>query len=165
MLKYMLDTNIVIYTMKNRPERVRDAFKKHEGQMGISSISLGELVDGAEKSTEPERNLADIESMISRLEVKPFDAQAAIHFGQIRAALAKIGKPIGPYDAMIAGHARALDSVGQRQRLCHLARPRPGMRILERALKTNHRALRVFVVNRGRSASVRMSSSNLPFRR
>ena len=88
MLKYMLDTNIVIYTMKNRPERVRDAFKKHEGQMCISSITLGELVYGAEKSTEPEQNLADIESMISRLEVKPFDSQAAIHFGQIRAALA-----------------------------------------------------------------------------
>jgi len=111
MLKYMLDTNIVIYTMKNRPERVRGAFKKHEGQMCISSITLGELVYGAEKSTEPERNLADIERMIARLEVKPFDPQAAIHFGQIRAALAKIGKPIGPYDAMIAGHARALGLV------------------------------------------------------
>jgi len=111
MLKYMLDTNIVIYTMKSRPERVRDAFKKHEGQMCISSITLGELVYGAEKSTETEQNLADIESMISRLEVKPFDTQAAIQFGQIRAALAKIGKPIGPYDAMIAGHARALGLV------------------------------------------------------
>ncbi|MDP1717301.1 MAG: tRNA(fMet)-specific endonuclease VapC [Burkholderiales bacterium] len=111
MLKYMLDTNIVIYTMKNRPERVRDAFKKHDGQMCISSITLGELVYGAEKSTVPEQNLADIESMISRLDVKLFDSQAAIHFGQIRAVLARIGKPIGPYDAMIAGHARALGLV------------------------------------------------------
>ena len=111
MLKYMLDTNIVIYTMKNRPARVRAAFKKHDGQMCISSITLGELIYGAEKSTEPEQNLADIESMIARLEVKPFDSQAAMHFGQIRAALAKIGKPIGPYDAMIAGHARALGLV------------------------------------------------------
>ncbi len=108
MLKYMLDTNIVIYTMKNRPERVRGAFKKHDGQMCISSVTLGELVYGAEKSAAPEQNLADIEHMTSRLEVKPFDSQAAIHFGQIRATLAKIGKPIGPYDAMIAGHARAL---------------------------------------------------------
>jgi len=87
---------------------VRGAFKKHEGQMCISSITLGELVHGAEQSTEPERNLADIERLIARLEVKPFDPQAAIHFGQIRAALAKIGRPVGPYDAMIAGHARAL---------------------------------------------------------
>ena len=108
MLKYMLDTNIVIHTMKSRPERVRSAFKQHEGQMCISSITLGELVYGAEKSIKPEQNLADIESMISRLEVKSFDSQAAIHLGQIRAALAKIGKPIGPYDAMIAAHARSL---------------------------------------------------------
>ncbi len=108
MLKYLLDTNIVIYTMKNRPERVRGAFKKHEGQLCISSVTLGELIYGAEKSAQPERNLADIENMIARLEVMPFDPRAAIHFGQIRAALAKIGKPIGPYDAMIAGHARAL---------------------------------------------------------
>ena len=108
MLKYMLDTNIVIYTMKNRPERIRDAFKKHDGQMCISSVTLGELIYGAEKSAAPEQNLADIESMIARLEVKPFDAPAAIHFGQVRAALAKVGKSIGPYDAMIAGHARAL---------------------------------------------------------
>lgn len=76
--------------------------------MCISSTTLGELVNGAEKSTAPEHNLADIESMISRLQVKPFDSQAAIHFGQIRAALAKIGKPIGPYDAMITGHAHTL---------------------------------------------------------
>jgi tRNA(fMet)-specific endonuclease VapC len=108
MLKYMLDTNIVIYTMKNRPECVRDAFKKHDGQMCISSVTLGELIYGAEKSTAPEQNLADIEGMIARLEVKPFDSPAAIHFGQIRASLAKISTPIGPYDAMIAGHARAL---------------------------------------------------------
>ena len=111
MLKYMLDTNIVIYTMRNRPERVRDAFKKHDGRMCISSVTLGELVYGAEKSADAEQNLANIESMISLIEVKPFDSQAATHFGQIRASLAKIGKPIGPYDTMIAGHARALGLV------------------------------------------------------
>lgn len=108
MLKYMLDTNIVIYTMKNRPERVREAFSKHAGQMCISSVTLGELIYGAERSMAAEQNLADIESMISRLEVKPFDSPAAFHFGQIRASLAKAGTPIGPYDSMIAGHARAL---------------------------------------------------------
>ena len=108
MLKYMLDTNIVIYTMKNRPERVRGAFNTHDGQMCISSVTLGELVYGAEKSAVPEQNLADIENFIARVEVKTFDSQAAIHFGQIRATLAMAGTPIGPYDAMIAGHARAL---------------------------------------------------------
>jgi len=107
MLKYLLDTNIVIYTIKNRPEEVRQAFKQHQGQMAISTITWGELVFGAERSAQPERNQADIDGMAARLEVLPFDKKAAAHFGQIRAELYAQGKPIGPYDMMIAGHARS----------------------------------------------------------
>ncbi len=107
MLKYMLDTNIVIYTMKNRPQTVKRRFQQHHGRMAISTVTLGELVFGAEHSQQAERNLADIESMAARLDVLPFDDSAAYHFGQIRAALYDMGKPIGPYDMMIAGHARS----------------------------------------------------------
>lgn len=107
MLKYMLDTNIIIYIMKNRPAQVKKRFKQHKEQLSISSITLGELVFGAEHSQQQERNLSDIEAMIARLEVLPFDNKPAYHFGQIRAALYNIGKPIGPYDMMIAGHARS----------------------------------------------------------
>ena len=107
MLKYMLDTNIVIYTIKKRPEQVRKIFKQHKGQMCISTITLGELVFGAEHSQQVDRNLADIEGMVARLEVLPFNGKAAYHFGRIRAELYSIGQPIGPYDMMIAGHARA----------------------------------------------------------
>lgn len=108
MLKFMLDTNIVIYTIKNRPESVRALFNRHEGQMCISTVTWGELVYGAERSSQAERNLSDIEALGARLEVASFDAQAATHFGQVRAELDRVGKPIGPYDMMIAGHARAL---------------------------------------------------------
>ena len=107
MLKYLLDTNIVIYTMKNRPRQVKRRFQQHHGRMGISTVTLGELVFGAEHSQQVERNLADIEAFTARLEVLPFDNKAAYHFGQIRATLYRIGQPIGPYDMMIAGHARA----------------------------------------------------------
>ena len=107
----MLDTNIVIYTIKNRPVRVREVFKRHSGQMAISAVTFGELIYGAERSSQPERNLNDIEGMIARLEVMPFDELAAAHFGQLRAELARAGTPIGPYDQMIAGHARALGLV------------------------------------------------------
>lgn len=107
MLKYMLDTNILIYTMKNRPANVKKSFNLHAGQMCISSVSLGELVFGAERSGQVERNLADIEMMIAHLEVLPFGTMEASHFGQIRAHLYTKGQPIGPYDMMIAGHARA----------------------------------------------------------
>lgn len=108
MLKYMLDTNIVIYTIKNRPAHVRDAFRLHDGQMCISSITFGELIYGAERSTQPERNLTDIQGFVARLEIAPFDERAAEHFGQLRAELYNMGQPIGPYDMMIAGHARSM---------------------------------------------------------
>jgi len=76
--------------------------------MCISAVTLGELIYGAERSSQPERNLADIEGLIARLEVVPFEKHASEHFGQLRAELYRIGQPIGPYDMMIAGHARAM---------------------------------------------------------
>ncbi len=108
MIKYLLDTNIVIYTIKNRPREVRQAFKKHQGQIAISTVTWGELVFGAERSMQPERNQADIDAMAARLEVLAFDEAAAAHFGQIRAELYPKARPIGPYDMMIAGHARSM---------------------------------------------------------
>ncbi len=108
MLKYMLDTNIIIYTIKNRPAQVRKLFKQHKDQICISTVTLGELVFGAEHSGQVERNLADIEAMTARLEVLPFNDKAAYHFGQVRAELYRAGQPIGPYDMMIAGQARSV---------------------------------------------------------
>ena len=108
MLKYMLDTNIAIYTIKNKPAEVREAFKQHDGQLCISSVTLMELIYGAEASGAVARNLRDIEGFAARLEVLPYDNDAAAHTGQLRAELKKIGRPIGPYDEMIAGHARSL---------------------------------------------------------
>jgi tRNA(fMet)-specific endonuclease VapC len=107
MLKYMLDTNIAIYTIKRKPVRVREAFTAHYGQMCISAVTLMELIYGAEASASVERNLRDIEGFAARLEVLPYDNDAAAHTGQLRAELKKMGRPIGPYDEMIAGHARS----------------------------------------------------------
>jgi len=128
MLKYMLDTNIVIYTIKNRPQAVRKVFNQHEAQMCISSVTWGELVFGAEKSSQPERNLADIEAMAARLEVLSFDSPAATHFGQIRAELYSQGQPIGPYDMMIAGHARSVGLTVVTNNLREFERV-PGLRV------------------------------------
>ncbi|MHC8369745.1 PIN domain-containing protein [Pseudomonas sp. MDT1-85] len=61
----------------------------------------------AEKSAAPEKNLAVIEGFVARLEIFPFDYEAAAHTGMIRSELVKAGTPIGPYDHMIAGHARS----------------------------------------------------------
>lgn len=108
MLKYMLDTNICIYTIKNKPPTVRTAFNQRYGQLCVSSVTLMELIYGAEKSASPEKNLRVVEGFIARLEVLNYGNEAAIHTGQIRAELAKAGTPVGPYDSMIAAHARSL---------------------------------------------------------
>ena len=107
MLKYMLDTNICIFTIKNKPAAVREAFHRHHGQLCISTITLMELIYGAEKSLAAEKNLAVIEGFVARLEILSYDGEAAAHTGMIRAELARAGTPICPYDQMIAGHARS----------------------------------------------------------
>lgn len=122
MLKYLLDTNICIYTIKNKPQEVREAFNRFYGQFAISSVTLMELIYGAEKSVNPEKNLAVIEGFTARLEVLPYNFDAAVHTGQIRAELAKKGTPIGPYDAMMAGHARSAGLILVTNNLCEFER-------------------------------------------
>ena len=107
MLKYLLDTNIVIYVMKRRPMEVLQTFNQNAERMAISSITLAELFHGAEKSQRVSDNLNAIEDFCSRLEVLPYTAKASQHYGAIRAELEKNGTPIGINDLHIAAHARS----------------------------------------------------------
>ena len=107
MLRFLLDTNIVIYVLKRRPVEVLSTFNDNASRMAISSITLAELLHGAEKSTRVSENLSTIEDFCSRLEVLPYGAKAAQHYGAIRASLEKMGEPIGVNDLHIAGHARS----------------------------------------------------------
>ena len=107
MLKYMLDTNIVIYVLKRRPVELLEVFNCHAVQMCVSSITLAELLHGVEKSSMPDHNLLQVEDFISRVEVLPYGAKAASHYGEIRASLEKKGTPIGVNDLHIAGNARS----------------------------------------------------------
>lgn len=106
-MRYMLDTNVAIHTIRNRPRVIRAKFIEHQGRMCVSAVTLMELLYGAEKSAQPDRNQRDVGAFAARLEVLSYDREAAAHTGSIRAALAKLGTPIGPYDQMIAGHARS----------------------------------------------------------
>lgn len=107
MLRYLLDTNIVIYVLKRRPIEVLSTFNANASRMAMSSITLAELLHGAEKSSRVSENLAAIEDFCSRLEVLPYGPKAAQHYGVIRAALEKLGQPIGVNDMHIAAHARS----------------------------------------------------------
>jgi len=107
MLKFLLDTHIVIYVIKRRPPEALEMFNRHHGRMAISSITLAELAHGAEKSSDAPRNTAIVEDFASRLALLPYDDKAAWHYGNIRAVLEKLGQPIGVNDLHVAAQARS----------------------------------------------------------
>jgi tRNA(fMet)-specific endonuclease VapC len=106
-LRYLLDTNICIYVIKRRPVLALDRFNENAAHLAISSITLAELLHGAEKSSQPQRTLVVVEDFCSRLDVLDYGAKAAQHYGQIRASLEQRGTPIGVNDLHIAAHARS----------------------------------------------------------
>jgi tRNA(fMet)-specific endonuclease VapC len=106
-IQFLLDTNIVIYVIKRRPIEVLGVFNQNTSRIAISSITLAELIHGAEKSIKPAHNHAVVEDFCSRLEVLPYTAKAAHHYGSIRAALERTEQSIGVNDLHIAAHARS----------------------------------------------------------
>ena len=107
MLRYLLDTNLCIRVLRDRPQGLKERFNAHAEALCISTIVLSELLHGAAKSARPEHNRREVERFAAKLDVLPFDAAAADHAADIRAALERAGRPIGGYDLLIAGHARS----------------------------------------------------------
>ena len=108
-MKFMLDTNICIYIIKRQPGSVLGRVESHPvGDIGISVITLAELEYGVSKSSKPARNRDALEQFVSSLEVAPFDRQATVAYGKIRALLEKKGDLIGSMDLLIAAHAVTL---------------------------------------------------------
>lgn len=108
-MKLMLDTNICIYIIKQRPAAVLKHFLEYQiGDIGISSITISELRYGVAKSTHREKNAKALDEFIIPLEVVSFDEDAAHVYGDIRATLEKAGTPIGAMDMLIAAHAVSL---------------------------------------------------------
>lgn len=107
MLKYMLDTNIVIYVMKYHPPQVREKFNTVATQLCVSSITVSELIYGAENSQHPAKSLAIVENFLSRLQVLDYGVEAAAQYGNIKAYLRSLGQLISDNDIHIAAHARS----------------------------------------------------------
>ena len=107
MLKYLLDTHIAIYVIKRRPIEVLGVFNENAGRMAISAVTLSELFHGAEKSAKVAQNVGVVEEFASLLAVLPYTAKASQHYGAIRSALQRVGRPIGVNDLHIAAHARS----------------------------------------------------------
>lgn len=111
-MTYMLDTNICIYAMKNKPEKVLQRLKAEiNSGICISSITLAELEHGVKRSSDPVKNEQALLRFLVPLSILPFGSAAASEYGEIKAYLQSKGTPIGPMDMLIAGHARAEDVI------------------------------------------------------
>jgi tRNA(fMet)-specific endonuclease VapC len=107
MLRNMLDTNLCIRLLRDRPQGLRPRFNAEADTLCISTTTLTELLHGAAKSARPIENRRQVEGLAARLAVLAFDEDAAAHAGEIRADLERRGQVIGAYDVLIAGHARS----------------------------------------------------------
>ena len=105
-MRYMLDTNICIYTIKHKPEKVFQRLQEiNPEDICVSSVTYAELVHGVEKSAAVEKNRLALLMLLANIEILNFDVDAADCYGKIKADLDKKGTPIDPLDMMIAGHA------------------------------------------------------------
>ena len=109
-MRWMLDTNICIDIIKERPRSVLDRFKSFAvGDIGVSVVTLAELEYGVSASSRPAKNREALDLFVSPLEVASFDRDATAAYGRLRAALEKKGQMIGSMDLLIAAHAVSLD--------------------------------------------------------
>ena len=107
-MKYLLDTDICIYLINERPRKVLARFRRHAvGDIGVSTVTVSELAWGVAK-TGSARNRAALDAFLLPIEIAAYDLAAALRYGEVRAELARRGRPIGPLDTMIAAHALSL---------------------------------------------------------
>ena len=106
-LRYLLDTNLCIRVIRDRPAGLRGRFNAEAEALCLSDVVLYELLYGAERAARPAAVRQEVRRFAARLTVLAFDSDAAGHAAEIRAALERQGSVIGPYDLMIAGHARS----------------------------------------------------------
>jgi tRNA(fMet)-specific endonuclease VapC len=108
--RYLLDTNICIYIAKGQPLAVRHRFEQLAlPSLAMSTITVGELRFGAEKSQYRDRALATLDQLVQMIRPSALPMSAAQHYGQIRASLQQQGLPIGNNDLWLAAHALAED--------------------------------------------------------
>jgi tRNA(fMet)-specific endonuclease VapC len=108
----MLDTNICIYILKDKNDKVLRKFRKCKyGDICISSIVYSELIYGVEKSSCRERNLNNLLRFLNQINVYDYDVNASNEYGVIRNMLEKNSMIIGPMDMLIAAHAKSLNLI------------------------------------------------------
>ena len=108
MIRYMLDTNMIAYAKNRRPIKILEHLLLHDpSEISISSITMAELEYGIFHSSKPDQNRVALMMFLSGITVLPFDADAALEYGEIRHLLQIHGALIGGNDMLIAAHAKA----------------------------------------------------------
>ncbi|MEQ1689579.1 MAG: PIN domain-containing protein [Sphingopyxis sp.] len=108
MFHAMLDTNVCIRVIRDKPQASRARFIAETGNLAISTVVLHELHEGVLRSYASERHGIELDEFLLNVKVLDFDRDAAIHAAEIKADLLKRRCVIGPNDLLIAGHARSL---------------------------------------------------------
>ena len=130
-LTHLLDTNICVAIIRRRaPGTLAHLQRMKPGSVGVSVITISELECGAAKSLHPQRNHEALEQFLLPLEILDYDAAAALHYGDIRSRLEKLGTPIGPLDTLIAAHARSLNTTIVTNNLGEFQRV-PGLKVVD----------------------------------
>jgi tRNA(fMet)-specific endonuclease VapC len=107
-MQFLLDTNAVIALIAGKPAVLAErVLACNEGEIGLPSIVASELYYGAYKSARVAYNLETLRLLLDDLIVLDFSREDARVSGEIRADLARRGTPIGSYDVLIAGQAKA----------------------------------------------------------
>lgn len=109
---YLLDTNICIYALKNRPPEVLQKLREvGRAAVAVSVITVMELRQGAEKSEQAAANHSKLDFFLHPMKVLPFDLEAALQGARIRAHLERQGTKIGDLDSLIAAQALTGDLI------------------------------------------------------
>lgn len=108
-MKYMLDTNILVFLIRNKSDRLIQRLKRVDiSDVCVSSVTYAELVYGVEKSANKDKNRIALMTVLSGIKVLPYEEAGGEEYGVIRADLERKGSVIGPNDLLIASHAKAL---------------------------------------------------------
>ena len=111
-MKYLVDTNILIYLMNSKSPKLQKKFtSKPIDEFCVSSVTVAELIYGAKKSKYIEKNLNAAIKILSPFTIIDFNSMDAFEYGDIRASLEKMGKVIGANDLLIAAQARRLNLI------------------------------------------------------
>jgi tRNA(fMet)-specific endonuclease VapC len=109
---YILDTNICIYIIKKKTEKILKTLQqKRKSGLAISSITLAELEYANENSMYKEKNKIALMEFLVIIDIKKFDEKAAQEYGKMKKALKEKKCLIGPFDMLIAAHAKSLNNI------------------------------------------------------